>query len=357
MPKLVLNKSVKKENIIRPGFTLIQMIIAVAIVGVIGVLVLISMQDTRAKSRDTKRVKDAQNITLALQLYKNNTGEYPQTLTPGQPLEFNNTIYMEKVPTNPTPRADGDCLDKDYSYASDGNNYVLSFCLSADQENFSAGVNLCDNGECGAGEAMPLLDHEGNSYSTVAIGGQLWMADNLKTRYKPNGTLLTNMQTNSERDCIQSNNTRGTESHCNQGYTLYTWAGAMDGSTTSGARGICPLGWHIPTDNEFHILEKYLSNNNPDCNPDRLNDWKCSPAGSRLKSGGDSGFNSLLPGFRGGGSWFSHFGNYAYFWTSNDHFGTARLVRGLINSSPTVYRDLIEAGSSGYSMSVRCLKD
>ena len=88
---------------------------------------------------------------------------------------------------------------------------------------------------------------------------------------------------------------------------LYAWDEMM-GYTTQGTQGICPTGWHIPTDAEYKTLVEGQAT--PGCEG---TGWRCNPAGIALKSGGSSGFAVLLAGYRQGndGSFFSwnHFAN------------------------------------------------
>jgi len=114
---------------------------------------------------------------------------------------------------------------------------------------------------------------------------------------------------------------------------LYQWSAAMNGDTQEGARGICPSGWHIPTDAEWHTLEDYFDS--ATCNGGRAG-WGCTPAGTDLKSGGSSGFDGLLAGYWSDGSYGGR-GSYAYLWSSTPDGGTA-WTRTLHVSRADVFR-------------------
>ncbi|MEI8103567.1 MAG: fibrobacter succinogenes major paralogous domain-containing protein, partial [Candidatus Moraniibacteriota bacterium] len=134
---------------------------------------------------------------------------------------------------------------------------------------------------------------------------------------------------------------------------IYQWSAAMAGSTTEGAQGICPAGWHVPTDAEQNTLDQYLKDNGQTCDANRSNVWDCSSAGTKLKLGGTSGFNAPLAGYRGTTGGFYVRGSTAYLWSSSQSGATA-WDRYLYASSATVHR---VPYSKAYGFSLRCLKD
>jgi len=100
-----------------------------------------------------------------------------------------------------------------------------------------------------------LSDFDGNTYKTVTIGNQTWMAENLKTTHYPDGTEIPevtecedwqSLGTNSEAFCFYENNSQ------NQYGGYYTYEAAVKA---------CPKGWHLPTKDEWDELEIYLYNN------------------------------------------------------------------------------------------------
>lgn len=122
--------------------------------------------------------------------------------------------------------ANGDCERARYAY-----------------EDYKKKVNPAGNAEvkrlieeCGKNESCPsiLYDHDGNSYRTVQIGNQCWMAQNLRTEYDRAGNKLDQFL---PPDGKQSNVKT-------YGY-LYDWYTARD---------ICPYGWHLPSSDEWWEL-------------------------------------------------------------------------------------------------------
>ena len=164
------------------------------------------------------------------------------------------------------------------------------------------------------------------------------------------------------------------DSTCNLRGALYTWAGAMNLDNISPPpdcdnescshliqtphRGICPQNWHIPTDEEFSILERYLTLDSFPCDADR-NSYdlgSCPNAGSRLIQGGDSGFNALLLGIRElpGGDGFDKINEEVRFWTTAEPSSYEAVARTLKVGDSSVYRHFV---SKDTATAVRCIRD
>lgn len=77
------------------GFTLVELIIVIAIIGILASIVLLGLNESRAKSRDVARVSDVQQIELALALYREQSGSYPVALSELSPA------FLPVVPTDP----------------------------------------------------------------------------------------------------------------------------------------------------------------------------------------------------------------------------------------------------------------
>ncbi|MBU2568318.1 MAG: hypothetical protein KJ967_06065 [Elusimicrobia bacterium] len=207
---------------------------------------------------------------------------------------------------------------------------------------------------CGADSLTDTRDSK--TYATVLIGSQCWMAENINV-----GTLTAGAgdqgadcpsASEIEKYCYSDN-----ESNCTTYGGLYQWDQTMCGGTSAGAQGICPLGWHIPTHDEFTTLELAVCTSGT-CATDFPYDtsttgWRGTNEGTKLKSGGSSGFNGLLSGYRGPDGSFSLLSSYGDFWSSVQS-GSSAWRRILGSGFATVYR---VTGSKAYGFSVRCLKD
>lgn len=353
-----------KQKITNQGFTLIELLVVIAIIGILSTLAIVALGSARQKSRDAKRVADLNQIGKALELYYSDNNSYPTIITSGQPISFGSTTYLAQVPSNPTPRNDGSCGNNNYIYEGSltGNGYTISTCLSSATGSISAGaVFISSAGGSGVTPCGGIItDRDGFSYRTAQIGTQCWMADNLRTKTKPDGACINSPcisgYNSSPRDCVGAGDVRGTEADCMAGYAVYTWSGAMNGSTTEGAQGMCPTGWHIPSDAEQDTLEQYLKNTGQTCNASRTA-YDCVGAGTKMMIGGSSGFNALLVGQRRtGGTTFEYQGLSFDYWSSTLS-GAVAYNRFFITSHASgsdIYRG---ADSQAYGQSVRCLKN
>ncbi|WKZ25076.1 MAG: type II secretion system protein [Patescibacteria group bacterium] len=115
------------------AFTLVELLVVIAIIGVLTTVSVVYFNSSRVAARDAKRLADIKQIQIALKLYYQDYGEYPQTVTPGGAIASGSKNYLLRVPSNPTPRNDGDCPDEDYQYQvmEGGQRYSLNFCLSS----------------------------------------------------------------------------------------------------------------------------------------------------------------------------------------------------------------------------------
>ena len=193
---------------------------------------------------------------------------------------------------------------------------------------------------------LTVTDIDANTYDTVAIGAQIWMAENLNVGTKVTGVTEQTNNATVEKYCYSD-----LDANCTTDGGLYQWDEAMGYVTTAGAQGICPAGWHIPTTAEWYTLENGLATGS--CVSTRDGVWECDPAGTALKPGGSSGFEGILAGLRHTATNFANRTAYMYLWSSSES-GTDAWTRHLLSSLTTVYRN---AKPKGFGMSVRCLKD
>jgi uncharacterized protein (TIGR02145 family) len=207
---------------------------------------------------------------------------------------------------------------------------------------------------------------DGNVYQTVVIGTQEWMAENLK--YLPSvvgpatGSEISGFETESYYYVYDYDGTDVAEAKATANYitygVLYNWTAAMDGeasSTTnpSGIQGVCPAGWHLPSDAEWTELTDYLGGT--------------SVAGGKLKETGtthwnspntsatnETGFTALPGGYRSGSGAFYLIGDYGLWWSATENSTGYAWYRGMSYDLSYVGRvnDDKELG-----FSVRCLRD
>ncbi len=200
-----------------------------------------------------------------------------------------------------------------------------------------------------------VSDFDGNQYSTIQIGDQVWMKENLNTTHYADGTPIPGIDEG--WDTLKLTD----PAFCRlnpQGDTYgsyYTWAAATNNqsstSNPSEVQGVCPDGWHIPSDEEWKQLEKFLGMSQAQLDETH---WRGTDQGGQLKVGGSSQFEGLLGGFRYGNGSRMNPGQYGMFWTSTEFTNSRVFYRGLgINSQIMRNEDYTKT----YGLSVRCLKN
>ncbi len=127
-------KNVKLQNIsfIQAGFTLVELLISIAIIGILSSIVIVNLSGFRERGRDTQRKSDILQIQTALELYRADQAGYPTTnnfpdcTAANSGLIGGTTVYMAKIPCDPLPAA---AWGRRYFYSSTGNSYELFACL------------------------------------------------------------------------------------------------------------------------------------------------------------------------------------------------------------------------------------
>ena len=211
--------------------------------------------------------------------------------------------------------------------------------------------------------AATVTDYDGNVYNTVQIGQQCWMKENLRTTRTPNGTIISGRY-------YPNNDSNNVAVY---GY-LYHWFAVMDGAssssaTPSGVQGICPTGWHVPSNEEWTELEiylgsqsQYICNNDSYCIAKALastTGWN-SPdeicfccVGNNQSSNNTTGFDALPSGAYYFDSSIS-FGENAYYWSSTEGEGSIAWLFCLNNAEAEVIQNTYYKSNG---LSVRCLRD
>lgn len=205
----------------------------------------------------------------------------------------------------------------------------------------------------------PFADiRDGKVYNTVMIGSQCWMEENLNI-----GSMILIPNTPSDNNIIEKYCYDDDSMNCNIYGGLYYWDEMMQYVTSPGTQGICPVGWHVPTDDEWCIMEQSID---PTiiCG---IRAWRGIDGGGKMKEAGTIHWNppntgatntSGFTAFPAGENIFAiayvglHEGTI--FWTSSDSATYQACVRALAYWTAEVLRDHwpIDCG-----LSVRCLKD
>lgn len=214
-----------------------------------------------------------------------------------------------------------------------------------------------------------IKDIDGNVYQTIQIGSQEWMAENLKTTRLNNGTAIELVTDNKDWYSMK------TPAYCwynNDEAINKSKYGALYNWYTVNTGNLCPSGWHVSSDNDWQILEKYLIANGHNSNGSNTGEiigkslaaktgW--TPSTGQVDVGSEflpeyknkSGFTGVPGGFRTNNGAFSSPSEIgAYWWTSKERDVNSAWFKYLINYRGT----LEEIGQSKYfGCSVRCVKN
>ncbi len=208
--------------------------------------------------------------------------------------------------------------------------------------------------------AEPVVLYEGVAYNAVQICSQCWLSENLNVGIKVHADVE---QTNNgivEKYCLNNS-----EDSCIKYGGLYQWGEVMNYSTTEGARGICPPGWHIPADVDWIILEgvadSYFGINDSiwtsdwySHGVDVAHNLKSTSGWQENGNGIDLfGFGVLAAGLRYSNTVLAAAGTHAGFWTSKDDWDYAFCRRFYY-----YMKDIMRVPESyNFGFSVRCVKD
>ena len=208
-----------------------------------------------------------------------------------------------------------------------------------------------------------VTDIDGNKYNTVRIGKQLWMGENLKVTHYSDGNGIPiiesysawkELEVHDKAYCVYDNDSSYAEVYG----LLYTWTATMNGAESSianpsGVQGVCPAGWHVPSDAEFNELFDYLV---PFLAGGKLKEEGTTHWNSPNEGASDeTGFTALPGGYQNNYTGSSHdMGYSAKMWTSSEKSSVSAWFRSLYHVSSSVGTGSIHK-AAGFS--VRCVRD
>jgi uncharacterized protein (TIGR02145 family) len=204
------------------------------------------------------------------------------------------------------------------------------------------------------------LTYDGRTYDLVEIGGQCWFADNLATDQYSNGDPIPTGLDNT----TWQNTTAGAYAiYNNDPANDVTYGKLYNWYTTVDTRGLCPTGWHVPTDCEWMYLEGSLGmstidqqemnwrGNDLGLSLKAISNWNPSNAGLSTNS---SGFSGLPGGYRSIYDYYNAIGGVGYWWSSISTENGLAFRRELASDNTMVSRGNYDCH---FGFSIRCLKD
>jgi uncharacterized protein (TIGR02145 family) len=210
---------------------------------------------------------------------------------------------------------------------------------------------------------LPTLTYGGQVYSTLQVLSQCWLKENLNYGDMINGDIEMSNNGIVEKYCYNNE-----PDSCVSLGGLYLWDEMMQYVTAQGSQGICPPGWHIPTDDEWKILEGGVDSQYGIGDPEWDNSqyYRGFDAGNILKAnfGWQDGGNGVdgvgFSAFPGGVHWYdgmNYFhtaGSYGNWWSSAEYSNFSAWTHNLGYDKDGVHR-MPSGKDFGYS--VRCLRD
>lgn len=255
--------------------------------------------------------------------------------------------------------------------------YVRAYAVNATGTSYGAEVSfqtLSNSPYASANDGQPCVgnptvtDFDGNVYNTVQIGNQCWMKENLRVTHYANATAIPD----GTNGAFPSRyNPYGDASQVTTYGLLYNWYAVMNGASSSNlspsnVQGVCPTGWHVPSDVEWQQMIDYVRSQNAYLCGGSTSKyakalaantlWNTSTTncavGNDLAQNNLTGFSALPAGYRNSGGGFSNTGTNAAFWTTSRNGSAAPLNRNIAHNYTDVSRLTVDGGGA---LSVRCV--
>ena len=220
--------------------------------------------------------------------------------------------------------------------------------------------------ECGGASTV---DFDGHTYDLVAIGDQCWFAENLRTEHYANGDAIPGNLSDSEwtstssgAQAVYGQVSGYCEGNCDEVANLATYGRLYNWYAVDDARGLCPSGWHVPTDGEWMTLEMELGMSSSQANS---TGGRGTDQGAQMKSSSSdtpswdgtnvSGFSALPGGLRNGSNgYFYNVGSNGYWWSASPSGASSAWSRSLYSVYDYVLRF---SNGTRRGFSVRCVRD
>ena len=260
--------------------------------------------------------------------------------------------------------------------------------IYGDEVNFTTLKRYCPNLTPGSNETAYLngidsiMDVDSNRYAVVQIGNQCWMAENLRTKRYSDSTAIP-LNNTQYPFTISRYYPYGNEGNVSNYGCLYNWEAIKRGFTPSnygdnsiGGQGVCPMGWHVPSADEFQILSEYVSGQNEylcggnigkalasTSGWESVNDNTCK-IGYEQGNNNATGFNAVPAGqliiFNQQSYDFYYFGQWSCFWLASVYYNIYPMYFTLDynrTDAPIGAFTKYVTDNRGYGLSVRCVRD
>lgn len=307
------------------AFTIVELLVVIVVIGILAAITIVSYSGIRNKAIIASLQSDLSNASTQFKIFHIDNDRYPATISTDCAVTPTST-------TNLCLRPSG---ENSYTTITYKNPTPQSFVLTG--INGSNTYHITENSTVIAGVWIDP--------NWLTIGTQTWARANLNV-----GVMVAGVSNQTDNSIVEKYCYNDLESNCTMYGGLYQWDEAAQYISTLGTQGICPTGSHLPTDDEWGVLEMYLG-----MSPAVVGGyyWRGTDQGTKLKVGGVSGLDIPLAGYRITNGLFGNLSVNAYLWSSPvsaSYFGY-RLASA---AETSMYRadDVKEFGRS-----VRCLED
>lgn len=310
----------------RRGFTIVELLVVIVVIGVLAAITLVSFSSINSRAIIASLQSDLALNANRLKMYHAQYESYPSSID-----------ISTKCPSLPT-------VDNNYCLTASDDN---SLAYSGNSQSFILFATKNDLQYYITNNNAPATDNS----QWIAIGNQIWMKTNVNAGIRIDNTGYQNNDSQIEKYCWDN-----LDADCSINGGLYQWNEAMQYSTTEGAQGICPVNSHIPSDNEWKMLELSLGLSQAAADAEG---WRGTSIalGNMLKEGGSSGMELKLSGYANGSGMFRGripitTDDNGYYWTSTQYDTENSWLR-------SVGSDGVTSGRFDWnkinSVSVRCI--
>jgi uncharacterized protein (TIGR02145 family) len=289
----------------------------------------------------------------------------------GDLLQYNGTKWVKVTPNYLTSFTETQALDDVLTQGNDGNSLQIKNIADPTEAKDAVTKAYVDalKGRIATLEDI-LIDaglytlkdeRDSSNYKVVQIGNQLWMAENL--RYLPFVALSSTGSTTTPYYYVLNyegtdvNAAKATTNYSTYG-VLYNWPAAMNNTSSSESnpsmvQGVCPNGWHLPSDAEWKQLTDYLGGiefAGGKLKEAEFTHWNFPNTGAT----NETGFTALPGGWRYYGGTFTGYDYYGYWWSATEYTSDLAWYRVLSYNFAAIVENW---EGKGLGFSVRCLKD
>jgi len=196
----------------------------------------------------------------------------------------------------------------------------------------------------------PVTDVDGNTYKTVRIGNQIFMAENLRTTRFNDGTEIPEIVSSEAWRILSSPGYCWYGNEKSENNTVY---GALYNGYAADSAKLCPVGWHVPTKEDLDEL-RLFSGDTISCGGKFKETGTAHWSSPNIGADNSLRFNAVGAGIRYFEGSFNAQTNYTAFWSSNNNSSDSKSYMSLYSGD-----EILKTGSVSkkYGLSVRCVKD